>query len=64
VQEIETLQRALSALFWSVNTPAEVLANCEVNAITEEYNTVFSLVTSQVINALIIQSNKTHTFRI
>tara|TARA_B110000977_G_scaffold135176_1_gene171972 strand:+ start:1107 stop:1301 length:195 start_codon:yes stop_codon:yes gene_type:complete len=64
VQEIETLQRALSTLFWSVNTPAEVLVICEVNSITEEYDTVFSLVTSQVVNVLIIQSDKTHTFRI
>ena len=44
------------------NTIEEVLANCEVNSITEEDNTVFSLMTNQVINELVIQSNKKQAF--
>ena len=44
------------------NTPDEILANCEVNSITEEDNTVFSLMTNQVINELVIQSNKKQAF--
>jgi hypothetical protein len=46
------------------NTSDEILANCEVNSITEEDNAVFSLMTNQVVNELVIQYNKNHAFMI